>query len=358
MSENSGRFKNALFGFSRSDVINYIEQKALEHNEQRNELARKLDEAQKQLSSLQQKLADTEARLQASLDDADAKSSELEKLSLQLEDLKAENAELRDRNACLETELRNIRTERDSLADEVKDINLQKEEIELAKKHVADIELEAYARAKKIESSAIENANLAREALSNLILDAKRRFDRVRDDATHTLSQMASELDRLKEVLNHLPESFDSISGELDSLRFGNEKKNVAPEANIEGEDAVTEAFPEPDGPGMNDMAGPSEYPSVIYPLEDEDAGSPEISEVYDIPSDDANDAPHGGHENAIVSERQRNTGELLFFRSQKAGLLSDTEPAENDLGSFDYGNDDSGSTPGSHTEKRPETES
>ena len=71
MSENSGRFKNALFGFSRSDVINYIEQKALEHNEQRNELARKLDEAQKQLSSLQQKLADTEARLQASLDDAD-----------------------------------------------------------------------------------------------------------------------------------------------------------------------------------------------------------------------------------------------------------------------------------------------
>jgi chromosome segregation ATPase len=315
MSDKSSRFRNALVGFRRSDVLSYLEQRAHEHNEQRNELARKLEGSQKQLKEVQERLAQAEKELQAVKAEAETKSSEFNKLNSELAELRATNEELRAKNTIVEQELSDIKAERDSLAADLETIKAQKEEIDQAKLHVAEIELEAYSRAKKIESNAIENANLARETLSDLILDVKNRFDKTRDNAAQTFHRMTLELDRLKEVLTHLPESFDSISSEIESLRFGNEKKNTVPEANNEEEGPGTEI---PPSLNENNLPDNLEYNSIVYPVEDEYDDSSYITDSYTFPDDDEDRSPENNLDEEGLSERKQDTNELLFFRPQK----------------------------------------
>ena len=353
MSDKNSRFRKSLVGFHRSDVLDYLEQKSHEHNEQRNELARKLEDSQNQLGVLQQRLAELEIELKAARDEVEVKNSEIDRLGSELDGLNAANAELTEKNAALENELGCLRAERDSLAADLADINAQKEEIEQAKLHVAEIELEAYARAKKIEGGALENANLARETLSNLIQDVKRRFDKARDNATQTLLQMASELDRLKEVLNHLPESFESISSEIESLRFGTDKRNTVQETADDRDSLETGSTP-PFSEGF--IAGTPEYDSIVYP-EDEELDVSGISESYTFPAEG-----EGALQSDIEGDTggfapKRDTEELLFFRPQEADTEKEEESAEGDIDSSDNSGDDGDSTPGLQSEGLREAE-
>lgn len=353
MSDKNSRFRKSLVGFRRNDVLYYLEQKAREHNEQRNELARKLEDSQNQLGDLQQRLAELEIKLKAAGDEIEVKNSEIGRLSSELDGLDAANAELTEKNAALENELGGLRAERDSLAADLADISAQKKEIELAKLHVAEIELEAYARAKKIEGGALENANLARETLSNLIQDVKRRFDKARDNATQTLQQMASELDRLKEVLNHLPESFESISSEIESLRFGNEKRSTVQDTADEREILETGS-----APTLSEgfLAGTPEYDSIIYP-EEEDIDVSGISESYTFPVEDEGELKSDSEGDTEGFTPKRDTEELLFFRPEEADTEKEEESAEGDMDSFDDGGDNGDSAPGLQSDELREAE-
>jgi chromosome segregation ATPase len=258
-------------GFNRQDVLAYIESRARTHTEELNELGRRLDISQKELSEARESLARADESLNELKEASDTRKDETERLNADLERLRSENAGLKADAASSEETAAAVRAERDQLAKKYGDMRAQLEEIEQSKIRVANIELAAYGRAKKIEDSAIENANMAKSALTNLFQDAKKRFDLTKDDATRTVFRISQELDRLKEVLKHLPASFDAISSEIDALKFGSDKKNGSP-----AEEHEKESFSEAESiDGM-------QYETIVYP----DASSPEAEPIFEIVSD------------------------------------------------------------------------
>jgi len=254
MSDNSIIFRSAVFGgFNRQDVLDYIEKKARAHADELNELRCALEQSRKELGEAREKLSAAEESIRQLQAESDTRKDELFRLREEHEKLISSNRELSDSAAAKEAELASLRTERDLLEKQLCDIRSQLDDIEQSKIRVANIELEAYARAKKIEDSAIDNANLARAALNNLFQDAKRRFDHTRNNAAQTFLRMSQELDRLKEVLEHLPESFDAISAEIEALKFGNDKKN----------NCVPSESPEDNAGDPLDVM---QYESIVYP--------------------------------------------------------------------------------------------
>ena len=212
-----------------------------------------LEQSRKELGEAREKLSAAEESIRQLQAESDTRKDELFRLREEHEKLISSNRELSDSAAAKEAELASLRTERDLLEKQLCDIRSQLDDIEQSKIRVANIELEAYARAKKIEDSAIDNANLARAALNNLFQDAKRRFDHTRNNAAQTFLRMSQELDRLKEVLEHLPESFDAISAEIEALKFGNDKKN----------NCVPSESPEDNAGDPLDVM---QYESIVYP--------------------------------------------------------------------------------------------
>jgi hypothetical protein len=175
---------------------------------------------------------------------------------------------------------------------------------------VANIELEAYGRAKKIEDSAIQNTSMAKSALTGLFQDAKRRFDLTKDDASRTVLRISQELDRLKEVLKHLPGSFDAISSEIDALKFGNDKKNDASAEEQEKEvSAASEAL------------GDMQYEAIVYP----ESAVPESGPIFEIISDtDREDA-------AFVADASEDAAQAAYsVNSDDSGNSDDSDNADN----------------------------
>jgi len=254
MSDSSIVFRSAVMGgFNRQDVLDYIEEKARAHADELKELGRNLEQSQKELGEARDKLSQAEESIRQLQAASDTQKEELLKLREEVEKLTSANRELSEAAEARDAELDAVRNERDHLEKQLGDLRAQLDDIEQAKIRVANIELDAYARAKKIEDAAIENTNMARAALTNLFQDAKRRFDRTKDDAAQTFIRMSQEFDRLKEVLKHLPASFDAISSEIESLNFGGDKKNSGSSSDPAVEDTSD---------SLDDM----QYESIVYP--------------------------------------------------------------------------------------------
>lgn len=255
MSDSGNIFRSSVFGgFNKQDVLTYIEEKTQAHSRELGELRRALEQSRKELDEARDELSRSREEAHQLQAASDTRQEELLRLQSELESLRSENSDLSRALEERDAELGRIRAEKDRLEEKWNEVQEQLGDIEQAKLLVANIELEAHARAKKIENEAIENASMARAALTNLFQDAKRRFDNTKESASRTLLRISQELDRLKEVLKHLPGSFDAISGEIEALKFGSDKKNAesAPDTPDEEHDE-----------SLNEM----QYGSIVYPI-------------------------------------------------------------------------------------------
>lgn len=299
-NNNDFHFRSSLKGFHRGDVLSYLEQMARNHVEERNELAGKLDSSQKELSELRTKLEQADNELQKMKSKVEAQASEIDELKSELAALHSTNSELHQRCAAAEQELNDLRSERDTLSVAIEEYNAQKHEIEAAKLRVAEIELDAYTRAKNIENNAIENANLARKALSDLITDAKRSFDSVKDNANNTLHRMALDLESLKESLLQIPENFSLVSKDLDSLKFGNEKKSFESTSVAESKGVSTTEL---NAYSATEVESLSETGHEDYEV-NEDEQEAEGEEIIQSPDACVSDSPESGIEKNIKGKQ------------------------------------------------------
>lgn len=289
MSDHSANFRSALMGgFHRQDVLAYIENKTKTHTEELNELGRRLDTSQKELAASREELTRTAASLEE-LRAADAVRSEEYRIQCEeLTHLRAAHEALRSASAGRDEELSALRAERDQLIRKMSEMQVQLADYEQAKLRVANIELEAYSRAKKIEDTAISNAEMARAALATLVCEAKRRFDQTRDDATRTICYISEELDRLRDGMKNLPGFFEIISGEIDALKFGSEKKADLGRSAAETAASHAEVVPaNTEKPTNADVCVVSEYDEVVFPEGQSDSVSNDVVNTDSAAEDD-----------------------------------------------------------------------
>ncbi len=205
-------------GFNRKDVTDYLEQTAREYESKTQDLVSRLEAAQGELKKSQEALAESAAtcsKLQAELD---AKSLECEKSAEDLAKIKSRAEDLNHSLASKDENLRLVNIERDALSKRLTELRNSLDELEQSKMRVANIELEAYNRAKKIEEDAQAHSVDANRALAELFQDAKRRYITTKDAATRDILKLSDEMERIRDAISGLPSYFDTITFEVEEL--------------------------------------------------------------------------------------------------------------------------------------------
>ena len=201
----------ALGGFSKQDVLDYIEKANQDH-------AAKVEGLQKELSAM----TEERDKLKARVEEAEGR---LVELSAQVQKL---TGELAERGAALEQSRgeRELQAEEQSaLQNQLSDLKerLEKSEqgaraYEAIKDRTAGIELEAHCRAQGIEAAAQEQVEKARQELEQWIYKVQAGYDRMRTDIEATIAHTAGELDRVRKSMEGLTAEFGDHDAELKLL--------------------------------------------------------------------------------------------------------------------------------------------
>lgn len=285
MSDSNIFRSSVMGGFNRQDVLSYIEDRARTHTEELGELGRRLDCSQKELSETKSALTSAKETLTVAQAEADTYLTELDKVKAEFSQIKAENLDLKAKITSGDQALADLTAERDRYVLKLDELQSAVQDIDQAKIRVANIELEAYARAKKIEDAAISNTAMARLALSSLFVEAKKRFDQSKEDAARTIFFISQELDRLKDEMKNIPGFFDIISSQIDALKFGTEKKAESNAATMvsntkEAEENATEP------PELKTAYNPiddMQFEELIYPFEEKHEATNDTDDDFEI---------------------------------------------------------------------------
>lgn len=201
---DSFTFRSALNGFSRTDVVNYIEELSLAHKK-----------ALRQLQEENQKLREENDALQGQLLDAQNAYAQLkeenESLQQQIETLSQEAAELaaQAQSAVQDSDMSG-------------DVPAEAEEAAAAsaENDLSEQELAAYRRAEQAERNAVARARKLQEQLNLLCEQAKGRYLDAGEEISALTSDLSSGLSRLQETLADIQVIFDDAAGAFDALEL------------------------------------------------------------------------------------------------------------------------------------------
>lgn len=187
------KFRSALGGFNREDVVNYIESMSLEQQKQ----LRKLQEENEKLRSEKNALA--------------------ELLAAANSDLSA----LREQDAALSEQVELLAQQAAELAGQVKaESEKAPEETSEAAEPVdyTSLELEAYRRAEQTERNAAVRADKIYRQLTALCEHARERYSDAGDEIAALSEDLTANLGRLQETLAELRLVFDEAENAFDEM--------------------------------------------------------------------------------------------------------------------------------------------
>lgn len=187
------KFRSALGGFNREDVVNYIESMSLEQQKQ----LRKLQEENEKLRSEKNALAELLA----------AANSDL--------------STLREQDAALSEQVELLAQQAAELAGQVKaDPEEAPEETSEAAEPVdyTSLELEAYRRAEQTERNAAVRADKIYRQLTALCEHARERYSDAGDEIAALSEDLTANLGRLQETLAELRLVFDEAENAFDEM--------------------------------------------------------------------------------------------------------------------------------------------
>lgn len=227
MDEQSKGFRGALFGgFKREDVLHYIEQTDSKYHAETEELRRQLTEAQAALSELRsqnetltEKNAELLERLGEMTLDTDKIRAQLDEIergfALQTSEIEAQNARAEE-----------LAAENDRLTAENAKLSTKCGEYDASKDKIAEMELSAYRRAKRIEEDAKAELQKLRRQSLEMIDQVKRQLDVTKENYRTVLArsqQESAEMARKAgEVLGEIDRITAALSkGETDKSKAG-----------------------------------------------------------------------------------------------------------------------------------------
>ncbi len=227
MDEQSKGFRGALFGgFKREDVLHYIEQTDSKYHAETEELRRQLTEAQAALSELRgqnetltEKNAELLERLGEMTLDTDKIRAQLDEIergfALQTSEIEAQNARAEE-----------LAAENDRLTAENAKLSAKCGEYDASKDKIAEMELSAYRRAKRIEEDAKAELQKLRRQSLEMIDQVKRQLDVTKENYRTVLARSQQESAEMARKAGEVLGEIDRITaalgkGETDKSKAG-----------------------------------------------------------------------------------------------------------------------------------------
>ena len=220
------RFRTAVGGFSRTDVVNYIEETSAAHQK----ALRKLEDEKQAFADENDHLLAENTRLQAELSDLRAEHEKLKEedsaLSAQVVSLSDEASELAAQLETAKQELAQLKLEQSEQAaseapGEEDDAETEPEQPEAATPvDFSQQELAAYRRAEQAERNAMVRARKLREQLSLLCEQSKDRYTDAGEEISALTADLSSGLSRLQETLADIQAIFDDAENAFDELQL------------------------------------------------------------------------------------------------------------------------------------------
>lgn len=197
------KFRSALSGFNRKDVLQYMEQSAAAHRRQVAELEKRLADAE-----------DARARLEGELsglqDEKGSVAAEEARVRASLEEATASLAALRGELADTETTLVASRTELEKLQSQVGELAPMAQSYGELKDRVATIELDAHRKAQiTLDEAKAEAARIRRET-ADWVNQLMAQYGAVREQMSHVF-EVARSLSGMEEQITGL----DALAAEL-----------------------------------------------------------------------------------------------------------------------------------------------
>lgn len=188
------KFRSALGGFNRKDVLDYIEASDIAHRKQMQELQKKLDAAEKAREELKGELAGLRS-------EKGSVAAEEAKVRASLEESTSTLSRVRGELSQAETKLAVARNELNRLQNQVAELEPMAKSYEELKDRIATVELDAHKKAQ----ATIDEANTQAE--------------NTRREVRQWLSGLLGQYDRLRQALNEVSDGIREGGEAADRIR-------------------------------------------------------------------------------------------------------------------------------------------
>ena len=215
------KFRTAVSGFNRTDVVNYIESTSIEHQKALRKLTDERDKLAAENARLQVELAGLQKRLEQAQADNDALSGQVNALAQEGSDLaeqlkKAEEArqELLARPVPQPAE-----PEEPTPQPEEPETEATPEE-PVQEPSLTEKELTAYRRAEQTERNAAVRARRIYAQLPNLCEDARTRYMDSGEEIAALAADLSTGLSRLQDAFAEVQVIFDDAQNAFDDMQL------------------------------------------------------------------------------------------------------------------------------------------
>ena len=213
------KFRTAVSGFNRTDVVNYIESTSIEHQKALRKLTDERDKLAAENARLQTEQAELQQRLEQAQADNDA-------LSEQVNTLAQEGAELAEQLKKSEEARQELLIRPAPQPEEPAEPAPQPEEPEESEEPAAqepsltEKELTAYRRAEQTERNAAVRARRIYAQLSNLCEDARTRYMDSGEEIAALAADLSTGLSRLQDAFAEVQVIFDDAQNAFDDMQL------------------------------------------------------------------------------------------------------------------------------------------
>ena len=207
------KFRTAVSGFNRTDVVNYIESTSIEHQKALRKLTDERDKLAAENARLQVELAGLQKRLEQAQADNDALSGQVNALAQEGSDLAEQ---LKKSEEARQELLIRPAPQPEEPAEPAKS-----EEPEAAQEpSLTEKELTAYRRAEQTERNAAVRARRIYAQLSNLCEDARTRYMDSGEEIAALAADLSTGLSRLQDAFAEVQVIFDDAQNAFDDMQL------------------------------------------------------------------------------------------------------------------------------------------
>lgn len=212
---NLTKFRSAVGGFNRTDVVNYIESISAEQQRQLRRLQEEKEQLEAEKAAAEEALAAANCELAALREQDESLAQQVTTLSIQASELAGQAKLERARADELAGQLAAL-----TPADTSEDAQNAGEASEDAQPDYESLELAAYRRAEQAERTARERADKVYSQLSALCERAQERYSDAGDEIAALSEDLSVGLERLQQTLAELRIVSEDAQNEFDALEL------------------------------------------------------------------------------------------------------------------------------------------
>lgn len=215
------KFRTAVSGFNRTDVVNYIESTSIEHQKALRKLTDERDKLAAENARLQVELAGLQKRLEQAQADNDALSGQVNALAQEGSDLAEQLKKAEEAQQELLTRPVPQPAEPEEPTPQPEEPETEAASDEPAQEpSLTEKELTAYRRAEQTERNAAVRARRIYAQLSNLCEDARTRYMDSGEEIAALAADLSTGLSRLQDAFAEVQVIFDDAQNAFDDMQL------------------------------------------------------------------------------------------------------------------------------------------